>query len=145
MRAVEQATGAGAAVIRHEIDRAAIRRLSAPGGPIERDLRRRGLKVQSVARVLTKKDTGRLAQSIQVRIIYRRGKPVAMIGSDLYYAAWVHRGTGIYGPAGTPIVPRRAPYLKFFWKKRGHWVTARSVRGQPGAHYLTKALGAMRD
>lgn len=131
--------------IKHDISRAAIARLAAPGGPIERDMRRRGLKVQAVARTLVKKDTGRLAQSIDVKIVHRHGVPVALIGSDLRYAMWVHRGTGIYGPAGTPIVPVRSPYLRFYWKKRGRWVTARSVRGQPGAFYLSRALGAAKD
>lgn len=131
--------------IDHEINYRAIRALADPGGPVERDMQRRGEKVQRVARVLVKKDTRALERRITVRIVRTRGVPAARVGSDLYYSRWVHDGTGIYGPRGTPIVPRQAARLRFFWKRKGRWVTAKSVRGQRGAHYLTRALPAARD
>lgn len=54
------------------------------------------------------------------------------------HAIWVHEGTGIYGPHASPIVPRRAPYLRFrAYGKR--WKLA-SVKGQKAQPFLTEAF-----
>lgn len=72
-----------------------------------------------------------------------------MIGSPLAYAEYFHRGTGIYGPHGTPIVPVSKKVLKFrsrgnqtgsLPKERGTWVFARSVKGMPADPFLSDAL-----
>lgn len=44
------------------------------------------------------------------------------------YAAWVHNGTGIYGPIGKPIVPRRAKAL-YFPVGTGEMIWRKSVKG----------------
>lgn len=54
------------------------------------------------------------------------------------HAIWVHDGTGIYGPHRSPIVPRRARYLKFEYK--GRLWRLRSVRGQRPQPFLTDAF-----
>ena len=69
--------------------------------------------------------------------------------SPLPYAEYVHEGTGIYGPKGTPIVPVTKKALKFKWDgpggavrskdKRGY-VFAKSVKGQKANPFLARAL-----
>lgn len=54
-----------------------------------------------------------------------------------------HEGTGIYGPAGRPIRPRRAKVLRF--KDRGGaFVFAPEVAGTPGVPFMTDALKRLR-
>lgn len=128
----------------HRYDMAAINSiLRSPGGAVARDVERRGRNVLDEARRRVPVDRGELKASLRLEMVQRRGVPVARIGSDLYYAWWVHRGTGIYGPHRTPIVPVRAKYLRFRWRKRGNvLVYARSVRGMRGVPYLTESLDA---
>lgn len=124
-----------------------------------RDLLRRGLKVQARARVLLsggaghpkRIDTGDLRSSIQVQLRALAGAPVVRIGSGKKHAAWVHDGTGIFGPRGRPITPKSAKVLVFpaaygakAGKNRGK-VFTRSVKGMPGNPYLRDALPAARD
>ena len=54
------------------------------------------------------------------------------------YAKWVHDGTGIYGPRGTPIVPKKAQFMVF--QIDGKWFRKRSVLGQRPQPYLREAL-----
>lgn len=73
-------------------------RSGRPGGPIERDLELRALAVQAAAKQRLRQaperiDTGNLVNSIQIRIYYRNGMPVARIGTDVEYAIFVHEGT----------------------------------------------------
>jgi hypothetical protein len=58
-----------------------------------------------------------------------------------FYALWVMRGTGIYGPHGTPIVPVTSKYLVFRGKD-GSTVFAKSVKGQTANQFLTEAFRA---
>ncbi len=73
-------------------------RIAQPGGPIERDLQARALIVQANAKQRLRQapqriDTGNLLNSIQIRIFYRNGMPIARIGTDVEYAIYVHEGT----------------------------------------------------
>lgn len=54
------------------------------------------------------------------------------------YAKWVHDGTGIYGPRGVPITPRKAPFLVF--NVDGKWFKKKSVLGQEPQPYLKEAV-----
>lgn len=59
------------------------------------------------------------------------------------HAVWVHDGTGIYGPRGTPIVPRTHEFMHFDWikgirRKKGFML--REVQGQKPQPYLTEAF-----
>lgn len=51
---------------------------------------------------------------------------------------WILYGTGIYGPRKTPIVPRKAKFLKFRTKD-GKWHAKKSVRGMPADNFLKDA------
>lgn len=73
-------------------------RIARPGGPVERDLELRALAVQAAAKQRLRQspqriDTGNLINSIQIRIYYRNGFPVARIGTNVEYAVFVHEGT----------------------------------------------------
>jgi len=53
------------------------------------------------------------------------------------YGPLVHRGTGIYGPHRTPIIPRVKKALAFIYG--GRKVVRRSVRGQKANPFVTRA------
>lgn len=128
--------------------------LRGPNGGVYRDLLRRALRVQAVAKHNVKADHGRLRNSIHIGTrVGEEGAFVIEIGSDLEYALMVHNGTGIYGPHGTRIVPTHGSVLVFPLRasmeagssvasRRGRIVFARSVAGQPANHYLSDALNA---
>ncbi|BDD81487.1 hypothetical protein TPB0596_12500 [Tsukamurella pulmonis] len=88
-------------------------------------------------------DTGRLRSSISaVTQETDRGVKV-IVGSALEYAEYQERGTGIYGPHGTPIVPVTKKALKFKPKGSGKFVFRPSVAGTPATRFLSKALEAV--
>lgn len=61
------------------------------------------------------------------------------IRNDTYYLnPWVNDGTGIYGPRHARITPKSARYLHFNY--RGKEVFAKSVRGQPGKHFIERSV-----
>lgn len=73
-------------------------RIAQPGGPLEHHLQLRALAVQAAAKQRLREspqriDTGNLLNSIQIRIYYRGGMPVARIGTDVEYSIYVHEGT----------------------------------------------------
>jgi Bacteriophage HK97-gp10, putative tail-component len=111
-------------------------------GPVARDLTRRAIRVQNVARVLCPVDHGRLRASITYQIVASPTGLVARIGSNVEYARYVEEGTGIYGPHQTPIVPVNASVLVFTPKGATGPVFARSVKGMKPRPYLVPALPA---
>jgi hypothetical protein len=113
--------------------------LRSPNGLVARNMLRRGRKVQRHAQRNVNSRTGALARSIKVRLAMEAGAPGVDVYTDLYYSLWVHDGTGIYGPRGRPIRPRRARYM-VFRGSGGTMVYARSVRGQRANPYLRDAL-----
>jgi hypothetical protein len=57
------------------------------------------------------------------------------------YARYVDEGTGIYGPDGRPITPKRpGGVLRFDWPAAGGIVFARRVRGSPPTRFWQKAV-----
>jgi hypothetical protein len=50
---------------------------------------------------------------------------------------WLDKGTGIYGPKGSPIVPTHAKFLRF--KIGAQTFFRRSVKGQKATHFVDKA------
>lgn len=114
--------------------------LRSPFGPVARHMLSRGRKVQRAARRNVNSRSGDLARSIDVQIVTTGGVSGAQIGTSLHYARYVHDGTGIYGPAHRPIRPSRKKALTF--SGATNQVFAHSVRGQPGTHFLTRALDA---
>lgn len=54
------------------------------------------------------------------------------------YGYWVHDGTGIYGPKGTPIVPVNKKVLA--WKSGNGMFFARSVKGMKPRPFMKQAF-----
>lgn len=116
-----------------------------------------GREVRNQARRRAPVDDGRLRSSIDYAITRRGNRVSVVVGSPLPYARYVHEGTGIYGPHGTPIVPVTAKALKFEVrgirpgrrgptrtpKGKGTIVFAKSVKGMEGTPYLADALQAV--
>ena len=118
-----------------------VRDLCRPGGPIERDLTVRAIRVQTRARELCPVDTGRLRSSITWRIDRRGGVPIAVIGTNVSYARYVHDGTGIYGPRNREIVAAPGRVFRFV-ARDGAVVFTRRIRGVRPRRFLTNALEA---
>ncbi len=70
--------------------------------------------------------------------VFRLGwRKMDFIGQKAFYAPYVNWGTGLWGKYRTPIVPRTAQRLA--WQKGGVWVSAESVKGQPGQQMIERA------
>lgn len=137
----------------HQLNANQLRQLVAsPFGGIAQDLLRRGLKVETLAkRNLAggpsgpkRIDTGRLRTSISTGLFVRDGVPVVLVGTNVYYARWVHDGTGLYGPRMQRIRPKSARVLRFRGKSGG-MVYVRSTKGMRSNHFLRDALPAARN
>ena len=115
--------------------------MRGPNGAVAKDMLRRGRNVANMAKRLAPVDTGRLRADISVGLVDGSATPVVRVGNSVDYALAVHEGTGIYGPSGRPIRPRRAKVLRFK-AKGGKVVYARQVRGTRGRPYLRNALSA---
>jgi phage gpG-like protein len=125
--------------------------LRSPRGGVMRNLLRRGLLVETQAkRNLSgiggpkRIDTGRLRASISTVAVTRNGEPAVLVGTNVKYAGFVHRGTGLYGPRHAPIRPRTAKFLRFKPRGAGRYVYARQVKGMKPNPFLTNALSAAR-
>ena len=136
-----------------QIDLATLRRILAhPRGAVVKDLLRRGFAVESQAKrnlsgangLPKRVDTGRLRASVATVVVNRNGAPAVLIGTSVRYAIFVHEGTGIYGPRGVPIRPRRAKFLRFRPRGSSRWVYAKSVKGMRPNPFLRNALAAAR-
>lgn len=103
--------------------------------------------------------TGNLALSIKREgpVAFPNGRVEGRVGSDLPYAAAVHDGAKvhwIFPKRARGLVrfgSRKAPQLRFFWRKAGRVVymphvpgsltkVGRSHPGQEGKHYLSEPL-----
>lgn len=92
--------------------------LNSQDGPTARALLRSGLRVESAMKRRCPVDHGRLRASIHHQLAYSN-KLVMLVGTPLDYAAYVERGTGLYGPHRHRVVPRRARVLVFTPRTRG--------------------------
>jgi phage gpG-like protein len=114
---------------------------------------RRGLKVETQAKRNlggvggpARVDTGRLRASISTNLVKAsNGAYMAVVGTNVYYARWVHDGTGVWGPRHRLIRPVRRKFMKFRPAGRGRFVYARFTVGMKPNHFLTNALPAARD
>ena len=114
-----------------------------------------GTRVVAEAKDRCPVDEGALRSSIDYTTAVDAQKAHVTIGSPLPYAEFVHRGTGIYGPNQTPIVPTTAKALKFRWeptsdggrptksKDKRSIYFFKSVKGQPAQPFLADALRAV--
>lgn len=136
----------------HRLNMTALNQLlSGPQGGVAQDMLRRGLLVETQAKRNIsgvggpkRVDTGRLRASINTQLVVRDGKPIAVVGTNVFYARFVHDGTGLYGPRHRRIYPVRRRRLRFRPHGRGRYVYARSVKGSPGNPFLRNALVAAR-
>ena len=136
----------------HRLDLSAVRAIIAsPNGGVAKDMLRRGLLVETQAKRNLggtggpkRVDTGRLRASINTHLVIRNGRPVAVVGTNVFYARWVHDGTGLYGPRHRVIRPVRRKFLRFKPAGSRRFVYARSVKGMVGNPFLRNALSAAR-
>lgn len=119
--------------------------LGSPTGGVMRDMLRRGLRVQMAAKRNVRADHGVLRNSIMVGTEPGHGLAplIITVGTTNKYAYWVHNGTGIYGPAGMPIVPVRASVLRFT-TRQGTVLYRPSVKGQTPNPFLKDAMIAAK-
>lgn len=97
-------------------------------------------------------DEGTLRASLDYSLEWGPDSMHVTVGSPLEYAEYIHTGTGVYGPRGTPIVPVTRKALKFRWeptgpgaskrlpKERRGWYFAKSVKGIEPNPFLVDAL-----
>ena len=121
--------------------------LVSPQGPVYQDIFRRCVKVQNRAkqnleRAPRRIDTGRLRSDIHIQMVTVDGAPAGRVGFNVFYGLYVHNGTGIYGPTGTPIFPTTAKWMS--WKGKKGRVYARSVKGMQPNPFLADALVAAK-
>ncbi len=88
-------------------------------------------------------ETNELASSIQVTAEEKSDTIIANLTATAPHAAWVHGGTGVFGPAGSEIVPKNRLVMTFF--KEGKWVRTRKVKGQPANAFLARGARIVRD
>lgn len=139
------------AYVYHQLDRSAIKKLlTSSDGPVAREILRRSIKVESAAKRNIsgtggpkRVDTGRLRASITHAIVMTTGKPVGRVGTNVNYALYVHEGTGIYGPRGAYIIPKRSRFL-VFTAKDGKTVFTKRVSGMKKNQFLKNALKAAK-
>lgn len=124
-------------------DRGAVASLwNTPGSPVARDLLRRGLQVESQAKVLCPVDQGRLRASISTTLEFEDGLPVAFVAAPVGYAAAVHEGARPHWP---PPGPLQAWARRHGWTDRSAgFLIGRAIaqRGTIGRPFLRDALGA---
>lgn len=124
------------------------RLLRSPDGDVAQMLKRVANATANIARAEAPVDNGPLRASIRVSEIRTTSRTVKVwVYTNLEYGLYVHEGTGIYGPKGQPIRPKRGKYLVFEARNRrttapgrGNMVFAREVRGQRPNRYLLRGL-----
>lgn len=89
-------------------------------------------------------DRGILRGSIHSKVDKIGGETIGVVGTNLDYAPYQEYGTGIYGPAGTPIYPKQAKALRFIGKG-GNIVFAGSVNGVGAKKFMAKGMQAVRS
>lgn len=125
------------------------RLLRSPDGDVGKAVRDVVTRTRNLAVALAPVDDGPLRASLRTKMEYGQRAVKGWVYSDLEYALYVHEGTGIYGPKGQPIKPKRGRYLVFEARNarttprgRGNLVFARQVRGQRPQRFLLEALQA---
>lgn len=128
-----------------EVDRL----LRSADGDVYKAVERVVLATRNLAVSMAPVDDGPLRASLRTRMQATSREVKGWVYSNLDYSLYVHEGTGIYGPRGQPIRPKRGQYLVFEARNarttprgRGNLVFAREVRGQRPQRYLLNALRA---
>lgn len=105
-------------------------------------------RIESVARARVPIRTGRLLNSHRVtqnRNSLGRYQTGFVVSANTSYAAYVHEGTGIHGPRGTPITSRRGMRIPGHNLKRtgSRSTVVRIVLGQPAKPWLAQAAASV--
>lgn len=121
--------------------------LRSPDGDVGKAVRDVVTSTRNYAAALAPVDNGPLRASLRTKYEYSARYVKGWVYSDLDYALYVHEGTGVYGPKGQPIKPKRGKYLVFQARNarttaagRGNLVFARQVKGQRPQRFLLEAL-----
>lgn len=88
-------------------------------------------------------DTGQLRNSGVVETVVEGNRVRTRVAFRAAHAMFQHEGTGVHGPRGAPIVPRRARVLRFRARGQG-FIFRPQVSGTIGFPYLTRALEQLR-
>lgn len=134
--------------------------LVSPQGGVAKDLVKRGQRVQSRAKRNLgggtgsgpkRVDTGLLRASIGTNLSVTSTGLTMRVGTGVYYALYVHEGTGIWGPKGRVIKPKNGKVLVFkskvYGAKKGKYVgkvVVPFVKGMKPNPFLTNALQAAK-
>lgn len=110
-----------------------IRRIRAE---VATDVKKVAENVRSNIAQRTPVDTGVTRSQWQVTTRVQRKKVESEISNPSEVAAYLHTGTGIYGPTGTPIRPKRAKVLKFRPRGSRGYIFRPQVRGMPPSDYI---------
>lgn len=98
-------------------------------------LERAALLVVSDAKQNCPVDDGQLRQSIGYQIEKEKNETIAYVGTNVAYAPYVEKGTGIFNNEG-----RRTPWR--YKDAKGNWHTTRGMKEQP---FLQPALDSNRQ
>lgn len=122
----------------HQANIAAV--LGGPAGPVTQLMANYGRRIVNEAKRTAPVDNGTYRASLQFAVLTRGGTVVLRVGSDLHYAEYIAKGTGIYGPKRRPIRPIHRKFLKFKPKGSRTYVFARQVKGSPPNPHLINAV-----
>jgi hypothetical protein len=65
-------------------------------------------------------------------------KESATVSNPAWFLRYLEEGTGIYGPAGSFIVPKNAKVLH--WTENGHDIFVKRVKGIKPRHFISAAV-----
>lgn len=129
------------ATVRIDMHQAAIfDLLHSPAGPVHRKVASVLRVAEALAKATAPVDEGRLKNSHTSSIADEGVRLRGRLEATAWYAALVARGTGIYGPKGTPIRPKKPGGFLVFRGRDGSLVFAREVKGQRPNLWLVNAL-----
>lgn len=140
--------------VRSQLNLGAVQALiRGPNGAVAKDMLKRGLLVESRAKLNLqlqprRVNTGALRSSIRTIFLMIDGAPAVRVGTSLRYARYVHDGTGLYGPRHRYIQPVNKKVLR--WKThgptgipgKGGYVFRMKSSGMRPNPFLKKALSA---
>lgn len=115
--------------------------LHSPAGPVHREGSSVLRKTEAIAVATAPVQEGRLKNARTASVTDQGARIVWRLEFLANYAIFVTKGTGIYGPKGAPIRPKRGEFLVFRGRD-GRLVYARQVRGQRPNPFLVNALKA---
>jgi hypothetical protein len=112
--------------------------LYEPTGPVHQKVAEIVRRTEAIAKATIRVDTGRARNTGKSSVTAVPGAVIGRVEFTAHYARYLHDGTGIYGPRGRPITPKRA----LVFRVGGQLVFARQVRGIRGDKFLVNALKA---